>query len=79
MVGFDATRMKDISRTQLVSACRSLNVQLGADKSKATTTPLVADAMLKEGIVVIIGHNGADTGADTGSITRSQLKKAKSF
>ena len=52
-VGFEVARLRDVSRTQLISACRSLEIQLGPDKSKAKLLTLVGDAMLKKGIVKI--------------------------
>ena len=69
MVAFEATRMKDISRSQLVSACRSLKINIGADKSKAATIPLV----MREGIVQVRMRDTPD------NVTRNDVKKAKSF
>ena len=73
MVAFEATRMKDISRSQLVSACRSLKINIGADKSKAATIPFVAEAMMREGIVQVRMRDTPD------NVTRNDVKKAKSF
>ena len=44
MVAFEVHRIADISRSQLVSACRTLGVKLGDVKSKTTVTALVAKA-----------------------------------
>ena len=46
IVAFGVHRITDISRSQLVSACRTLGVKLGDVKSKTTVTALVAKALI---------------------------------
>ena len=53
MVAFEVHRMADISRSQLVSACRTLGVKLGDVKSssKITVTALIAKVLVEQGVV----------------------------
>ena len=53
MVAFEVHRMADISRCQLVSACRTLGVKLGDVKSKTTVTAPFPDGCLCCCVVLI--------------------------
>ena len=79
MVAFEVHRMADISRSQLVSACRTLGVKIGDVKSssKITVTALVAKALVEQGVVRAVNQPLSIFESDT--IKRSALEKAKTF
>ena len=76
MVAFDAMKITEVSRAQLVGACRALRLPLEAaeDKRKASLIPLVAKALLKEGIVTPTKSKRPEDCS-----RRSDLTKAKAF
>ena len=76
MVGFDVHRMTDISRSQLISACKTLHIKIGEEKSKSAITRLVAKAMMDQGVVRAVHP---DTDLEVDIINRSELQKAKTF
>ena len=56
IVRFDVHRMTDISRSQLISACKTLHIKIGEEKSKSAITRLVAKAMMDQ-------HGSSEDGA----------------